>query len=104
MESLKRSAFRVPRSEFQSFNTKHETRNAELFFLVCAVCCVLFAASALACPGCKEALIEPGELPQRLATAKGYALSIGLFLTVPVLLVSAVAIGVFRATRRRAVK
>lgn len=55
---------------------------------------------AWACPGCKEALFDPGGLPQRLATAKGYALSIALMLSVPLLLVATLATAVVRAQRR----
>ena len=55
---------------------------------------------ASACPMCKEALFDPGQLHQRLATAKGYALSIGLMLSVPVILVTTVATVIVRAQRR----
>ncbi len=58
------------------------------------------AAAAEACPGCKEALFDPSELGQRLATAKGYAFSIGLLLLVPFGLVSALALAIVRARRK----
>ena len=55
---------------------------------------------ASACPMCKEALFDPGQLHHRLATAKGYALSIGLMLSVPLALVVALVTAVVRAQRR----
>ena len=62
---------------------------------------VLFIPTvADACPGCKEALFDPGQLQQKLSTAKGYALSIGLMLTVPLLLIGGVATLIVRASRR----
>ena len=56
--------------------------------------------NAEACPGCKEALTDPAELPQRLASARGYALSIGLLLTIPAVLVGGLTTIVIRAARR----
>lgn len=61
---------------------------------------VSIAERAWACPGCKEALFDPGHLPQKLAAAKGYALSIGLMLATPVALVAIVATLIVRAQRR----
>ena len=58
-------------------------------------------ALAQACPGCKEALFDPAELPQRLSAAKGYALSIGLLLAVPAALVGGLTWLIVRAQRRR---
>lgn len=58
-------------------------------------------ATGMACPGCKESLVDPSELGQRLATAKGYAFSIGLLLAVPVGLVSALTLAIVRAHRRK---
>ena len=75
-------------------------RRAVLGFVLCAVCCMLMASDVLACPGCKEALFDPGHLAERLATAKGYALSIGVLLTVPFALVGGVTALVVRAARR----
>jgi len=70
--------------------------------LLGAVLLVLFCAGvAEACPGCKEALFDPGQLPQKLATAKGYAWSIGLMLVVPAGLVSLLAAAIVRAQRRK---
>ena len=53
-----------------------------------------------ACPGCKEALIDPSQLHQRLSAAKGYALSIGLLLLVPLTLIATVAVLLVRSHRR----
>ncbi len=69
------------------------------FFLLS--CLLLIPASAMACPGCKEALFDPGQLPQKLATAKGYALSIGLLLAVPFGLIAGITLSILRASRRR---
>ena len=54
-----------------------------------------------ACPGCKESLFDPGQLPQRLAIAKGYALSIGLMLAVPLGLVGGLTVLIVRSARSR---
>jgi uncharacterized membrane protein YozB (DUF420 family) len=67
-----------------------------------AVYWLLYHANvAEACPGCKEALLDPGELPQRLSMARGYAMSIGLLLLVPFGLVGILAALIARAHRRR---
>lgn len=57
-------------------------------------------ATALACPNCKETLFDPGELPQRQATATGYAVSIGLLLGMPLALVGVGSALIVRAQRR----
>ncbi len=54
-----------------------------------------------ACPGCKDALVEPGQLSQRLAMAKGDAVSIILFLSVPMTLVGGIAWSIACAQRRK---
>ena len=53
-----------------------------------------------ACPMCKELLFDPGQLAQKFATAKGYALSIGLLLLVPFVLIASITALVIRACRR----
>ena len=58
------------------------------------------AATGWACPGCKEALFDPGQLHQKLWAAKGYALSIGLLLLAPAILVAALALMIVRGARR----
>ena len=68
------------------------------FFLLS--CLFVFPVMVSACPGCKEALFDPGQLQQRLAAARGYALSIGLMLGMPLALVGGVALLILRASRR----
>ncbi len=60
---------------------------------------VCFASSVWACPGCKDALVEPTELPQRLGAARGYAASIALLLLVPAGLVGGIAALIWRSQR-----
>lgn len=60
----------------------------------------VFSQAAEACPGCKEALFDPQQLPQRLSAAKGYALSIAALLGVPLLLVAGITWTIFRQVRR----
>ena len=66
------------------------------FCLLTFECCL----SASACPGCKEALFEPGKIAERVAIARGYALSIALLLGIPVALLGTIAILLVRARRR----
>ena len=54
---------------------------------------------AEACPACKEALFDPGQLHQKLSTAKGYALSILLMLSVPIALIGSITTLIVRAQR-----
>ena len=62
---------------------------------------VVWPAIGWACPGCKEALFDPGQLQQKLSTARGYAWSIGLMLAVPLGLIGGVSALVARASSRR---
>lgn len=55
---------------------------------------------ASACPGCKEALFDPDQLSQKLASAKGYALSIGMLLTVPFLIIAGFTAFIIASARR----
>ena len=61
----------------------------------------LFPGTAWACPLCKEILTDPGQVVQKLATAKGYAASILLMLSVPALLIGGVTLLVVRSHRRK---
>ena len=61
----------------------------------------LLPVGAEACPLCKEALFDPGQLQQKLSTAKGYALSILLLLSVPVALIGGITTLIARAQHRR---
>ena len=72
-------------------------------FLTSLTVMLTLAEAAMACPGCKESLFDPAQLPQRLATARGYALSIGLMLAMPLGLVAGVALLILRAQHRKRV-
>ena len=58
-------------------------------------------AAGWTCPGCNEALFDPGQLQQKLSTARGYALSIGVLLAVPFALVGGITALVIRASRKK---
>ena len=84
-------------------NPKSKIQNPKFLVLVIGGLVVGFLtvhAAAIACPLCKEAIFDPAQLHQRLSTAKAYALSIGLMLTMPAALVGAVAAGLIRGQRR----
>lgn len=69
--------------------------------LVSFIFCLLTSAAVTsACPGCKDALIEPKEAPRRFATARGYAASIGLMLAVPATLVGGTTVALMRASKK----
>ncbi|MBI4598278.1 MAG: DUF420 domain-containing protein [Candidatus Omnitrophica bacterium] len=76
-----------------------------LWLIVCITGLLVYwllyhVSAAEACPGCKEALFEPGQLSQRLSTAKGFALSIMLLLAVPVALVGGLTLRIVSTARR----
>jgi len=56
---------------------------------------------AVACPTCKEALFDPAQAQQILGAAKGYAMSIGLMIGMPLLLVGGMTALIVRQARRR---
>jgi len=58
------------------------------------------AAVASACPTCKEALFDPAQAQRILGAAKGYALSIGLMIGMPLLLVGGITLLIVRQVRR----
>lgn len=60
----------------------------------------VFVSLASACPGCKEALFEPGQVQVSLARARAYALTIGLMLGMPSAMIGGVTVWVVRAHRR----
>jgi hypothetical protein len=62
---------------------------------------LVWPAITWACPLCKEILTDPGQVVQKLATAKGYAASILLMLSVPALLIGGVTLLVVRSHRRK---
>ncbi len=80
---------------------KGKTQNFEFWVVVLSVAFLLLPSLVMACPFCKEALFDPGQAQQKLTTAKGYALSIGLLLSMPLGLVGGVTALVVRAYRRR---
>ena len=69
---------------------------AYICFLMFDIC---FSAAG-ACPGCKDALFDPGQIAQRVTTARGYALSIGLLLGMPALLLTGIAALIVRSRRK----
>ncbi len=85
-------------------NSEFGIRNSDFLVLTLSFMVFLvvlfFPLPALACPGCKEALFDPGQLAEKIATAKGYALSIGLLLAVPFLLIAGVIALVARNAHR----
>ena len=58
-------------------------------------------AVAHACPTCKESLVDFTQAQQVRQTAQGYAMSIGLLIGTPLLLVGTVATLIARHQRRR---
>jgi hypothetical protein len=65
-----------------------------------AACLIVFPAITAACPGCKEALFDPGQVAQTVGAARGYAWSIILMLAVPFLLLGAITALILRARRK----
>ena len=63
---------------------------------------VAAASTTWACPGCKEALFDPGQVGQRVSAARGYALSIGLLLGLPALMLAGIAALIVRSRRKSA--
>ena len=60
---------------------------------------LLIPAMVWACPDCKEVLFDPGQLQQKLSTARGYAISIGMLLTVPAGLIGGLVTLVLKSRR-----
>ena len=69
--------------------------------IVVLSCVLWLPATAIGCPGCKESLFDPGQLAQKRGTASGYALSIALMLSMPVVLVGGSTVLLVRAHRRK---
>ena len=99
MESITNISQKTPQ-------TQHEGPRARCWVYVLAdsltrfLTVVVFPSLAQACPACKEALFDPGQLHHKLSTARGYALSIGLMLTIPLGLITAVGVAIACAQRR----
>ena len=81
-------------------NTQATFRNFEFWIVILTIAYLLAPFTAAACPMCKESLFDPGQIGQKIATAKGYAISIGMLLAVPFILVASVIALVARSTRR----
>ena len=90
-------------------HTAHSNQKREPWFsFLLSVCCLLsavcflcvFPTVAMACPWCKDALFSPGESAAQSGAAKGYALSIGILLGLPVLMLAVIALAVIRSIRR----
>jgi hypothetical protein len=58
------------------------------------------ALEANACPTCKESLWDVTQAQHLLKTAKGYAMSIGLLIGTPLLLIGGLAIVIVHQSRR----
>ncbi len=86
----------------QKAKPQFKRQNFELCLVLLPFAFCLLPLIAEACPGCKEALFDPGQLAQKLSTAKGYALSIAVLLTVPCALIATVTVLIVRAQRRHA--
>lgn len=70
------------------------------YLVLLSVAFFLFTSAVAACPMCKELLFDPAQVQQRLSTARGYALSIGVLLMVPVSLIVGIATLILRAKHR----
>ena len=70
------------------------------FLLPFAFCLFSWIPSASTCPDCKEALFDPGQIQQKRSTARGYAVSIGMLLTVPAGLVGGITTLILKSRRR----
>ena len=84
------------KSKIQNLKCAHVS--LVLFLVACSA--LLWPTLTRACPGCKEALFDPGQLQQKLSTAKGYALSIALLLSVPLALIGGITALIIRARHR----
>ena len=69
-----------------------------LFLTICILS--LTAASAWACPACKEFVSSAGDANTFSGLSRGFAWSIGLLLTVPYLLVGGFLLSILLAVRR----
>lgn len=84
----------------QKSNLQFKSQNFEFCLVVLTFAFLFLPSAAAACPMCKESLFDPGQLGQKIATAKGYALSIGVLLAVPFALIAGVAGLIVRSARR----
>ena len=96
MLGMKKSVVKQFRSIYAV--TQSRSHAVTIVFLMSAL--LLIPTFADACPACKEAFFDPGQLTQKLSTARAYALSIGLLLAMPVTLMVIVTVMILRAHRR----
>jgi hypothetical protein len=85
--------------------TRQKSKLSTLLNVALWFCLLTFAfcLRASACPGCKEALFDPGQVAETVGRSRGYAWSILLMLAVPCLLLGAVT-GLLLQARRKAVR
>ena len=79
---------------------KSKGKSFDLWVVILSFAFLLLPSLAMACPLCKEALFDPGQAQQKFAAAKGYALSIGLLLAMPLGLILGIAALIVHAQRR----
>ena len=79
-------------------SARHQVRILRSLLLVAWL--AAFPRAAAACPGCKEALLDPQQAAAQNRAARGYAASIMMMLALPPLLVGGVATIIVRASRR----
>ena len=91
-------------ANFQSDNPKPITHNPQsvagisiVLVLLALAVLLCMPATTMACPLCKEALFDPGQIHQKLSLAKGYAVSIVFMLAMPLALLGGVAALIVRA-------
>lgn len=70
-------------------------------FLFVVLISLVLPVAVMACPTCNEALFDPEKAQQVLRAAHGYAVSIGLLLGTPLLLVGGLVLLIVRQVRRR---
>ena len=100
VDSMKRMFdFRYPISDRTSRSAHRKVLQRTAWFALVVLCVILVQPVARACPDCKEALFDPSQLQQKRSTAQGYAISIGMFLTVPAGLVGGLVTLVLKSRR-----
>ena len=86
---------------WRAIRQKVKVRAVLLPFTFCLLPYIVLQTSAWACPGCKDALVDPAQVGTRLGMARGFAWSIGLLLAMPATLIGAVTLRVVWAARQR---
>ena len=104
MELTRNSEFGIRSAEYERVSIPHSAFRIPHCVAVAGLvlfCVLMMPAMAVGCPGCKDALFDPGQLQQKRSTAAGYAFSIGLMLSMPALLVGGATVLLVRAHRRK---